>query len=94
MKKKTLSRMMAAALSAVMLIGLLAGCKPEAAEPSATPAPTPTPSAAAAEPAYIPAPYTVSSEDELTSKFLEPVFYENEGGPRSEERRVGKECDL
>ncbi len=81
MKKKTLSRMMAAALSAVMLIGLLAGCKPEAAEPSATPAPTPTPSAAAAEPAYIPAPYTVSSEDELTSKFLEPVFYENEGGP-------------
>lgn len=80
MKKKTLSRLMAAALSAAMLAGLLGGCKPAAAEPSATPAPTPTPSAAA-EPEYIPAPYTVSSEDELISKFLEPVFYENEGGP-------------
>ena len=80
MKKKTLSRLLAAALSAAMLAGLLGGCKPAAAEPSATPAPTPTPSAAA-EPEYIPAPYTVSSEDELISKFLEPVFYENEGGP-------------
>lgn len=80
MKKKTLSRLMAAALSAAMLAGLLGGCKPAAAEPSATPAPTPTPSAAA-EPEYIPAPYTVNSEDELISKFLEPVFYENEGGP-------------
>ncbi|MDE6923133.1 MAG: glycoside hydrolase family 3 C-terminal domain-containing protein, partial [Oscillospiraceae bacterium] len=26
-------------------------------------------------------PYTVGSEDELTSAFLEPVFYENEDGP-------------
>ena len=80
MKKKTLSRLMAAALSAAMLAGLLGGCKPAAADPTATPAPTPTPSAST-EPEYIPAPYTVSSEDELTSKFLEPVFYENEGGP-------------
>lgn len=80
MKKKTLSRLMAAALSAAMLAGLLGGCKPAAADPTATPAPTPTPSAST-EPEYIPAPYTVSSEDELISKFLEPVFYENEGGP-------------
>lgn len=80
MKKKTLSRLLAAALSAAMLAGLLGGCKPAAADPTATPAPTPTPSAST-EPEYIPAPYTVSSEDELISKFLEPVFYENEGGP-------------
>jgi len=30
---------------------------------------------------YIPAPYTASSEAELTAEFLEPEFYENEGGP-------------
>lgn len=30
---------------------------------------------------YIPSPYTADSAEELTAEFLEPVFYENEGGP-------------
>ena len=64
-------------LSAAMLIGLLASCAPqEAADPTATPSAEPT-----LEDGYIPAPYTVSSEDELTAQFLEPVFYENADGP-------------
>lgn len=64
-------------LSAAMLIGLLASCAPQdAADPTATPSAEPT-----LEDGYIPAPYTVSSEDELTAQFLEPVFYENADGP-------------
>lgn len=64
-------------LSAAMLIGLLASCAPqETADPTATPTEEPT-----LEDGYIPAPYTVSSEDELTAQFLEPVFYENADGP-------------
>lgn len=64
-------------LSAAMLIGLLASCGPqETADPTATPTEEPT-----LEDGYIPAPYTVSSEDELTAQFLEPVFYENADGP-------------
>jgi beta-glucosidase len=30
---------------------------------------------------YIPAPYTAADATELTAKFLEPKFYENENGP-------------
>lgn len=64
-------------LSAAMLIGLLASCAPQqTAAPTATPTEEPT-----LEDGYIPAPYTVSSEDELTAQFLEPVFYENADGP-------------
>ena len=64
-------------LSAAMLIGLLASCAPqETPAPTATPTEEPT-----LEDGYIPAPYTVSSEDELTAQFLEPVFYENADGP-------------
>lgn len=64
-------------LSAAMLIGLLASCAPQqTADPTATPTEEPT-----LEDGYIPAPYTVSSEDELTAQFLEPVFYENADGP-------------
>ena len=64
-------------LSAAMPIGLLASCAPqETADPTATPTEEPT-----LEDGYIPAPYTVSSEDELTAQFLEPVFYENADGP-------------
>lgn len=79
MKKKTLSKLIAASLSAAMLAGILSGCNPAAEESS--PPPSPSPSTAIDESGYIPAPYTVSSEDELISKFLDPVFYENEDGP-------------
>lgn len=78
MKKRTvLSRFVAAALCVAMLASALSGCKPAAEEESDSP----SPSASAASDGYIPAPYTAASEDELTAKFLEPVFYENEGGP-------------
>lgn len=79
--KRIIPRLLAAALA----LAMLAACAP--ASSNETPAPTATPSAApsaapSVEPdGYIPAPYTVSSEDELISKFLDPVFYENEDGP-------------
>ncbi len=80
MKKK---RIVPLVLSAAMLVSLATSCTNTAENtPSPSQAPTPTPSVSAGvEDGYIPAPYTVSSEDELTSKFLEPVFYENEDGP-------------
>ena len=81
MKKKNATRFAAAALSLAMLVSLLSGCKQSDAEVEDTPAPTPTPEAPADEDGYIPAPYTVSSEDELVSAILDPVFYENEDGP-------------
>lgn len=70
-------------LSAAMLVSLATSCTNTAENtPSPSQSATPTPSASTGvEDGYIPAPYTVSSEDELTSKFLEPVFYENEDGP-------------
>lgn len=72
-------------LSAAMLVSLATSCTNTAENtpsPSLSQTPTPTPSVSAGvEDGYIPAPYTVSSEDELTAKFLEPVFYENEDGP-------------
>ena len=70
-------------LSAAMLVSLATSCTNTAENtPSPSQTPTPTPSVSAGvEDGYIPAPYTVSSEDELTAEFLEPVFYENEDGP-------------
>lgn len=80
MKKK---RIVPLVLSAAMLVSLATSCTNTAENtPSPSQSVTPTPSASTGiEDGYIPAPYTVSSEDELTSKFLEPVFYENEDGP-------------
>lgn len=80
MKKK---RIVPLVLSAAMLVSLATSCTNTAENtPSPSQSATPTPSASTGvEDGYIPAPYTVSSEDELTSKFLEPVFYENEDGP-------------
>lgn len=80
MKKK---RIVPLVLSAAMLVSLATSCTNTAENtPSPSRSATPTPSASTGvEDGYIPAPYTVSSEDELTSKFLEPVFYENEDGP-------------
>lgn len=68
-------------LAAVLALSMLAACAPAASDESAPPSADPTPSAVVEEDGYIPAPYTVSSEDELVSEFLEPVFYENEDGP-------------
>lgn len=68
-------------LAAVLALSMLAACAPAASDESAPPSADPTPSAVVEEDGYIPAPYTVSSEDELISEFLEPVFYENEDGP-------------
>ena len=80
MKKK---RIVPLVLSAAMLVSLATSCTNTAENtPSPSQTPTPTPSVSAGvEDGYIPAPYTVSSEDELTAEFLEPVFYENEDGP-------------
>lgn len=80
MKKK---RIVPLVLSAAMLVSLATSCSNTAENtPSPSQTPTPTPSVSAGvEDGYIPAPYTVSSEDELTAKFLDPVFYENEDGP-------------
>lgn len=73
-------------LAAAFMLSMLTACNPSSSSdptpPASTPpASTPPVSEPPAEPVYIPAPYTVSSEDELISKFLEPKFYENEGGP-------------
>ncbi len=71
-------------LSAAMLVSLATSCTNTAENtpsPSQTQTPAPTPSETAIQDGYIPAPYTVSSEDELTAEFLDPVFYENEDGP-------------
>lgn len=68
-------------LAAVLALSMLAACAPAASDESAPPSADPTPSAVVEEDGYIPAPYTVSGEDELVSEFLEPVFYENEDGP-------------
>ena len=82
MEKKKRSRLVAAALSLTMLVTALSGCAPAETNESASPSPSPSPSASEpSQPEYIAAPYTVNSEDELTAKFLDPVFYENEGGP-------------
>lgn len=73
-------------LSAAMLVSLATSCT-NTAENTPSPSqtqtqtPAPTPSETAIQDGYIPAPYTVSSEDELTAEFLDPVFYENEDGP-------------
>lgn len=86
MKKKTvLSRFVAAALCVAMLVTALSGCK--SSEAPETPAPTPSPSAAAAEPEYIAAPYTAGSES--PTDYVEPVFYENAGGPTVSVTYVG-----
>lgn len=86
MKKKTvLSRFVAAALCMAMLVTALSGCK--SSEAPETPAPTPSPSAAAAEPEYIAAPYTAGSE--APTDYVEPVFYENAGGPTVSVTYVG-----
>lgn len=83
MKKKTFARFTASVLCLAMFVAMLSGCKQTSDEPeNTTPAPTPSASAEPAEEdGYIPAPYTVNSEDELISAILDPVFYENEGGP-------------
>lgn len=80
MKKK---RIVPLVLSAAMLVSLATSCTNTAENtPSPSQTPTPTPSVSAGvEDGYIPAPYTVSSEEELTAEFLDPVFYENEDGP-------------
>ncbi len=78
--KRIVPRLVASALALTML----AACAPAPSAESPTPPAASNPPAASAsvEPdGYIPAPYTVGSEDELTSAFLEPVFYENEDGP-------------
>ena len=73
-------------LTAAMLVSLATSCT-NTAENTPSPSqtqtqtPAPTPSETAIQDGYIPAPYTVSSEDELTAEFLDPVFYENEDGP-------------
>lgn len=77
-------------LAALMLISILAGCNPanpDPTNPSTTPTTSPTtkptePTTPTAEPiVYIPAPYTATTEEELTAELLEPVYYENENGP-------------
>lgn len=69
-------------LTAAMLLSLLASCTDDTADATPTPdASSPTPTPEQVEDGYIPAPYTVSSEEELTAEFLDPVFYENEDGP-------------
>ena len=78
--KRIVPRLVASALALTML----AACAPAPSAESPTPPAASNPPAASAsvEPdGYIPAPYTVGSEDELISEFLEPVFYENEDGP-------------
>ena len=90
MKKS--KKLLALLLALVMVVGL-AACNNNADGPTGTPAsnpssnPTSNPTNGPAETpggpedGYIEAPYKVSSAEELTSKFLEPVYYENEGGP-------------
>lgn len=82
-----MKRILPLLLAAVMLFSMLAACgsgdSDESPSPSASDSPSvsPSPSPSADEPVYIAAPYTVGSEDELTAKILEPVFYENADGP-------------
>lgn len=74
-------------LAAAFMLSMLTACNPSSSSdptpPASSPPPVSTPpvSEPPAEPVYIPAPYTANSEDELTAKILDPVFYENEGGP-------------
>ena len=81
-----MKRIVTLLLSAAMLVSLATSCT-NTAENTPSPSqtqtqtPAPTPSETAIQDGYIPAPYTVSSEDELTAEFLDPVFYENEDGP-------------
>ncbi len=76
-----MKRTLALLLAATLALSMLAACGPTESSESSAPTASPAPSAAAEADGYIPAPYTVGSEDELISEFLEPVFYENEDGP-------------
>lgn len=77
-RKKTLAKVVASALSLAMIVGC---SSPASSSSSASSQTGEDASATTVEDGYIAAPYTVSSEDELTAEFLEPVFYENEDGP-------------
>ena len=87
MKKRTvLSRLIAPPLCLAMLVTALSGCAPtgtnESTPPSAGPAASPELTAApspAGQDGYIPAPYTAGSE--MPTEYVEPVFYQNDGGP-------------
>lgn len=65
-----LPRFIAAVLCLAVLASVLAGCGGKAGLVRDD-----------AGPVYIPAPYSVEGEDELTAGFLDPVFHENEDGP-------------
>ncbi len=100
MKKKTLSKFMAAALCLTMLAGSLNGCSQKTEKTDGTEANKPDDSDTSSdeptvtdeeppadEPSYIEAPYTAGSEAPV--EYAEPVFYENEGGPSISVTYVG-----
>lgn len=88
MEKKKRSRLVAAALSLTMLVTALSGCAPAETNESTSPSPSPSPSASEpSQPEYIAAPYTAGSE--APTEYVEPVFYENEGGPTISVTYVG-----
>lgn len=95
MKKRTvLSRLIAPPLCLAMLVTALSGCAPtgtnESTPPSAGPAASPELTAApspAGQDGYIPAPYTAGSE--MPTEYVEPVFYQNDGGPAISVTYVG-----
>lgn len=67
--KRVLSNSLTLLLLVMLAIGLTA-CKTDEEDPSQDPVAT-----------YISAPYTLAEGETIDSKFLEPVFYENEDGP-------------
>lgn len=80
-RKKTLVKVVASALSLAMIAGCSSPATTSSSSSSAASQTGEDASDTTVEDGYIAAPYTVSSEDELTAEFLEPVFYENEDGP-------------
>lgn len=84
---KKAKKLVALLLALVMVVGLAAcgaNADPtqEPTNPPATDPPTETPKGdEGLEDGYIEAPYTAANVDELTAAFLDPVYYENEGGP-------------
>lgn len=73
------------ACGALGAAGALAACggssSSETAASSTAASSTAASSTASGEPTYIAAPYTIADGDSVDSKILDPVFYENDGGP-------------
>ncbi len=81
--KKKMSRFVAVVLCLAMFATVLSGCRktPTAESPS------PSPSATPVEPVYIAAPHVAG--DKAPEAYVEPMFYQNEGGPTISVTYVG-----